>query len=117
MPYNLQPNLTHVSSVSALRNEQNAVRQRLKMHESELTRKLYEIPAELAAAGANRFIPKFLRGKVTDAALSGGKKLINHFLVPGDDNSHHNKTLPGIQKGMGILGGIKSAISLFKKFR
>jgi hypothetical protein len=49
--------------MEALRREQMIVRARIKGREDELRLKMYEIPAELAAAGANTLIPKFLRGK------------------------------------------------------
>jgi hypothetical protein len=100
----MDTDLRHIKSVEDIHFERARIRQRLVMREQELTRKMYEIPAELAAAGANSMIPSFLRGKVTNAALNGGKKLINAFLVP-EENA----------KGFNVLRGIRSAIKLFKR--
>lgn len=98
--------------MSALRKEQMLVRQRIRERESELRLKMYEIPAELAAAGANSLIPKYFRGKLTDAALSGGKKLINKFFVPGNEQSQN--LLTHTIKTPGVFSIIKKGIGLFK---
>jgi len=112
MKYKTHYNLSHVTSIEALLKEQGVVRQRIAHRESELRLKMYEIPAELAAAGANSFIPKFLRGKITNAALNGGKKLINAFLVP--ENKQPQNMLTTTVKHRGVFSFIKKGISLFK---
>ncbi len=66
--------LSHIKLFRNIKREQQLIRQRVKLRENELRLKMYEIPAELAAAGAKSFIPKMLRGKIADAALNGGKK-------------------------------------------
>jgi hypothetical protein len=104
--------LRHVKTMSDLHLEKDRIRQRLVMRQKELSHKMYEIPAELAAAGANHLIPGFLRGKVTNAALSGGKKLINAFLVP---EQNVKSLLPKAAKGFSLVRGIRSAIKLFKR--
>jgi hypothetical protein len=98
--------------MEALRREQMVVRGRIKDREMELRMKMYEIPAELAAAGANSIIPKFLRGKLTNAALNGGKKLINNFLVPND--AKQQNLLTHTIKNRGVFSIIKKGISLFR---
>jgi len=104
--------MQRIKTIEDVRLEKQRVQQRLAYTQQELSRKMYEIPAELAAAGANSMIPGFLRGKVTNAALSGGKKLINAFIVPEEKQ---NNLLPKAAKGLSIIRGIKSAIKLFKK--
>src|SRR5215217_6084203 len=82
MKYKTTYDLSHITSLEALSREQLVVQARIEDREHELRLKLYEIPGELAAAGANSLIPKIFRGKITNAALNGGKKLINNFFVP-----------------------------------
>jgi hypothetical protein len=98
--------------MEALRREQIVVRSRIKDREGELRMKMYEIPAELAAAGANSLIPKMLRGKITNAALNGGKKLINNFLVPNDPNQQN--LLTNTIKNRGIFSILKKGFNLFR---
>lgn len=98
-----------ITNLEQLRQEKARVKLRLEQRRKDFSHKMYEIPAELAAAGANSLIPSFLRGKVTNAALSGGKKLINGLMLPGE-NSGHN--LPKVVKGIGLLGKV---IRLFRK--
>ena len=105
-------NTSHIDSLEALKREQQLIRQRIKRHENELKLKMYEIPAELAAAGANTFIPKIFRGKITEAALNGGKSLINKFFVP-EDATRQNLLTQG-HKASGVLSIIKTGIKLFR---
>ena len=104
-------NLTQITSLEDLQREQFIVRERLKTRQSSLQNKMYQIPGELAAAGVNTFIPKFLRGKVTNAALSGGKKLINGYFAP--DGSTANMVSGAVKK----VGLLKSVTSIFKLLR
>lgn len=113
MKYRTTYDLTHITSVDALRREQMIVKARIKDRESELRLKMYEIPAELAAAGANSLIPKILRGKITDAALNGGKKLINNFFVPGE-TKQQNLLTHTIKNPTGVFSLLKKGIGLFK---
>lgn len=113
MKYRTTYDLTHITSVDALRREQMIVKARIKDRESELRLKMYEIPAELAAAGANSLIPKILRGKITDAALNGGKKLINNFFVPGE-TKRQNLLTHTIKNPTGVFSLLKKGIGLFK---
>ncbi len=115
MKYKTKYDLSHVTSMDTLRREQLVVKGRLKSREEEMKMKMYEIPAELTAAGINRFIPTFLRGKVTNAALNGSKKLINAFFVP--ENNQPQNLLTHTVKNRGIFSFIKKGISLFKKVR
>jgi hypothetical protein len=109
-------NLSHVNSMETLRKEQQKVRLRIKEEEYELRMKMYEIPGELAAAGANTFIPKILRGKITNAALNGGKKLINGFFAPsGEKNS--NLLTYGAKNSGGVLSILKKGFNLFKAIK
>ena len=85
MKYKTTYDLTHITSLEALRREQLVVQARIEDREHELRLKLYEMPAEIAAAGANSLIPKFLRGKITNAALNGGKRLINNLDLAVDN--------------------------------
>ena len=112
MKYRTTYDLTHITSLEALRREQLVVQARIEDREHELRLKLYEIPGELAAAGANSLIPKILRGKITNAALNGGKRLINNFFAPAEARpqnllTHTVKSSPGIfsilKKGIGGL--------------
>ena len=98
--------------MEALRREQVIVKARIKDREDELRMKMYEIPAELAAAGANTLIPKFLRGKITNAALNGGKKLINNFLAPNDPRQQN--LLTNTIKNRGIFSILKKGYNLFR---
>ena len=104
-------NLSHINSLEALVREQGKVKQRIKDVESEIRLKMYEIPGELAAAGANTLIPKFLRGNITNAALNGGKKLINGFFSPSNPQ---DKLLTYTSKAPGLFSIIKKGFSLLK---
>jgi hypothetical protein len=107
--------LSHIKSLQALRKEQLKVQERIKESENDLRLKMYEIPGELAAAGANTFIPKMLRGKITEAALNGGKRIINSFFAPAGSTNDNLLTYavkkPGVfsilKKGFGLLKGKK----------
>ncbi len=109
MPYRT----SNINSLEALMREQFIVRERLKSRQGLIRDKMHQIPGELAAAGANSFIPKILRGKVSDAALNGGKKLINWYFSPGDQPA---KSLlsGGIKKGGGILNGVKTVFKMLR---
>jgi hypothetical protein len=113
MKYKTTYNLSHITSVETLKREQMVVKARIKDRENELRVKMYEIPAELAAAGANSFIPKILRGKITNAALNGGKRLINNFFVPGE-TKQQNLLTHTIKNSSGVLSLLKKGIGLFK---
>jgi len=113
MKYKTTYDLSHITSVDALRREQVTVKERIKEREEELRLKMYELPGELAAAGANTFIPKVLRGRLTNAALNGGKKLINNFFVPGDSKPQ-NLLTHTIKNPTGVISIIKKGIKLFK---
>lgn len=114
MKYKTTYDLSHITSVETLKKEQLVVKERIKDRENDLRLKMYEIPAELAAAGANTFIPKMLRGKITDAALNGGKKLINNFFVPGE-TKQQNLLTHTIRNPGGVLSLIKKGIGLLKR--
>lgn len=104
-----------IDSLEALQREQFIVRERLKSKEGALRNRVHQIPAELAAAGANSFIPKIFRGKVTNAALNGGKSLINRYFAPDDDRPGQN-LINGTVKQAGLLTkGLKLAFKLFKR--
>lgn len=98
--------------MEALQREQFITRERLKTRQELLKNKMHEIPGELAVAGVNTFIPKILRGKVTNAALNGGKKLINNYFAP--ENGQARKLIGASVKGKGILSGIKSIFNLVR---
>jgi hypothetical protein len=97
--------------MESLRKEQIIVRQRIKEHENILRMKMYEIPAELAAAGANTLIPRMLRGKITNTVLNTGKRLINNFIVP-EDRQNPN-LLTHTVKNRGVFSLLKKGIGLF----
>ncbi len=92
--------------------EQVKVKARIKERENELRLKMYEIPAELAVAGANSMIPKIFRGKLTNAALNGGKKLINNFLVPKEKQEEN--LLTHTVKNRGVLSILKKGFDLWR---
>jgi hypothetical protein len=104
-------NLSHITSIEDLKKEQALITQRILMREEELRLKLYEIPAEIAAAGVNSMIPNFFRGRITDAALNGGKKLMNKLLAPGSERPNSigirqtNSVISIIGKGLKLLKG------------
>jgi hypothetical protein len=106
-------NLSHINSLQTLQREQQLVKQRIKDGESALRLKMYEIPGELAAAGANTFIPKILRGKITNTVLNGGKKLINTFFAP-DHQQQNNLLTYAAKRPAGVLSIIKKGFTLFK---
>lgn len=112
MKYKTTYDLSHITSVEAVRREQRVVKSRIKERENELRMKMYQIPAEIAAAGANSFIPKMLRGRITNAALNGGKKLINRFFVPTEAQSQN--LLTQTIKTPGIFSIVKKGIKLFR---
>lgn len=105
-------NLSHITSLEILQREQQIVRKRIQEEENELRLKMYEIPGELAAAGAKSMIPKMFRGKITDAAINGGKRLINGFFAPSDQNK--GNLLSYSSDKPGIFSILKNGFSLFK---
>ena len=105
-------NSYQITTLDDLQREQFIVRERLKSRQQSLQNKMHQIPGELAAAGVNSFIPKFLRGKVTNAALNGGKKLINGYFAPDDGST--GSLVSGAVKQVGLL---KSITSIFKLLR
>ena len=107
----MNSNLSHIKSAQAIRQEQYRVRERLKLQEKEFKKRFQQLPAELAAASANNLIPKFLRGKVTDTALNGGKFLINKFFVADDDN---NRSLITQTRKTGVIPFVKTVFRMFK---
>ncbi len=109
----MEYDLSHIHSLETLQREQQLIKQRIKLRENELRLKMYEIPAELAAAGAKSFIPKIFRGKITDAALNGGKKLINKLFVPEDETRRIGWT-KGNKNSGGVISLIAKGIQLFK---
>jgi hypothetical protein len=113
MKYKTTYDLTHITSLEALRREQLVVQARIEDREHELRLKLYEMPAELAAAGANSLIPKFLRGKITNAALNGGKRLINNFFVPAETKQQNLLTYT-VKNPTGVFSLLKKGIGLFR---
>ncbi|MDB5249899.1 MAG: hypothetical protein JWQ40_4293 [Segetibacter sp.] len=112
MKYKTRYDLSHITSVDALRREQAIVKGRIKDRESELRLKMYEIPAELAAAGANSMIPKIFRGKITNGILNGGKKLINGFLVPQDQSNQN--LLTNTIKSRGVFDILKKGFNIWR---
>lgn len=112
MKYKIKYDLTHITSLDGLQKEQSLVRDRIANREDELKAKMYEIPAELAAAGVNSFIPKILRGKVTEAALNGGKRLLNSLIVP--ETQQPSNLLSLSVKNRGIFAAIKKGIKIFR---
>lgn len=106
-------NLSHINSLQSLRKEQQVVMQRIKEGEQQLRLKMYEIPGELAAAGANTFIPKILRGKITNAALNGGKKLINTFFAPSEQQNSNLLTYAA-KKPVTVFSILKKGYNLWR---
>ena len=104
-------NQPKIDSLDALKLEQQRVRQRIVLHEKEFAKKFQQLPGELAVASANNFIPRFLRGKVTDTALSGGKFLIDKLFVKQDEANKFN--LPVIKK-TGVVPFVKTVFRMFK---
>lgn len=102
-----------IDSLETLQREQFIVRERLKSREGALKNKMHEIPGELAAAGANSFIPKILRGKITNAALNGGKSLINRYFAP--DDSPNQNLLTGAVKKVGLLSTVGKVFKLLRR--
>jgi hypothetical protein len=102
---------SHIKSLTDIATERQRLKTRLTFYEKEFKRKFQELPAELAAAGANNLIPKFLRGKVTDTALSGGKFLINKLFVSDDDTK---PSIIGRAKSGGLFSVAKTVFKMFK---
>ncbi len=105
-------NLSKISTLEDLQREQFIVRERLKTRQKSLQNKMYQIPGELAAAGVNSFIPQIFRGKLTNAALNGGKKLINSYFDP--ENATGRNLFNGSIKKIGLVSGVKSIFKFFK---
>jgi hypothetical protein len=106
-------NNTHnIKSLEDLRLQQLKTRERLQYHEADFKKKFQQLPGELAVASANNFIPRFLRGKVTDTALSGGKFLIDKFFVAPEQGNTINT---GLQiKKSGVIPFVKTVFRMFK---
>lgn len=105
-------NVSNITSFEALQREQFIVRERLKARQESIKNQMHLIPGELAAAGLNSFIPKILRGKITNAAVNGGKNLINTYFAP--ENSERRKLLNGSVKKFGLISGAKALFKIFK---
>jgi hypothetical protein len=111
----MNSNTSHLNSIEALKLEQLKVRQRLTQHEKEFKKKFQQLPGELAVASANNFIPRFLRGKVTNTALNGGKFLIDKFFVSEDDTNKTNIITKANKSG--IIPFVKTVFRMFKARR
>jgi hypothetical protein len=105
-------NTQSIKSIADLKVQQQKTRERLQYYEADFKRKIQQLPGELAVASANNFIPRFLRGKVTDTALSGGKFLIDKFFIePGQTNS----TPTGFPlRKSGVIPFVKTVFRMFK---
>ena len=103
--------LSHIKSIEALKAEQYRVKERLKVHEKDFRKKFQQLPGELAVASANNFIPRFLRGKVTNTVLGGGKFLIDKFFVEDDPNKPN---LIDKAKKTGVIPFVKTVFRMFK---
>jgi hypothetical protein len=105
-------NTNNIKSIADLKVQQQKTRERLQYYETDFKKKIQQLPGELAVASANNFIPRFLRGKVTDTALSGGKFLIDKFFVePGQANS----TSTGLPlRKSGVIPFVKTVFRMFK---
>ncbi len=110
MKYRTTYDLTHITSLEALRREQLVVQARIENRESQLRLKLYELPGELAAAGANSLIPKIFRGRITNAALNGSKRLINNFFAPAESRQQ-NLLTHTVKSGPGIFSIVRKGIT------
>jgi hypothetical protein len=99
-----------IKSVADLRREQQLARQRITTYEEEFKKKIQQLPGELAVASANNFIPRFLRGKITNTALSGGKFLIDKFFVEPDQTP---RAIQATRKS-GIVPFVKTVFRMFK---
>ena len=105
-------NTQTIKSIADLREQQQRAKQRLQYYEADFKKKFQQLPGELAVASANNFIPRFLRGKVTDTALSGGKFLIDTFFVAPDQNNSNSLGLP-LRKS-GVVPFVKTVFRMFK---
>lgn len=112
MKYKTRYDTSHITTMEALKREQLVVKARLKAREEEMRLKMYEIPAELAAAGANSFIPKIFRGKITNGILNAGKKVINTFMVP--EGKQPQNLLTHTVKNRGVFSLLKKGLNLWK---
>lgn len=107
--------LKPIKSIADIKTQQELTRQRLQNYEVDFKKKIQQLPGELAVASANNFIPRFLRGKVTDTALSGGKFIIDKFFVDADANPSNASRLP-IRKS-GVIPFVKTVFRMFKNRR
>lgn len=103
--------LTHIKDAQTLRQERFRVQERIKGHEREFKKKLQQLPGELAVAGASSVIPGFLKGKVTNTALNGGKFLIDKFFVSSEPGA---KGLLNSTKKTGVIPLVKTVFKLLK---
>lgn len=104
--------LSHIKSLKDLQQEQYRVKLRVQQHEKDFAKKVQQLPAELAAAGVNNLIPPFLRGKVTNSALNGGKFLINKFFVT-DEATGGTKLLTSAKKS-GVIPLVKTVFKMLR---
>jgi len=102
-----------IKTVADVKFEQQKTRERLVGYEQDFKRKFKQLPGELAVAGANNFIPPFLRGKITNTALSGGKFLIDRFFVESENKNSGFNRLP--LRPQGILPFVKTVFRMFTK--
>ena len=101
-----------IRSIADIKVQQQRTKERLQGYEVEFKKKIQQLPGELAVAGANNFIPLFLRGKITNTALSGGKFLIDKFFVESENKSGGLSRLP-IRKS-GVIPFVKTVFRMFK---
>jgi hypothetical protein len=105
-------NTQTIKSLADLKQQQQYTKQRLQYYEADFKKKIQQLPGELAVASANNFIPRFLRGKVTDTALSGGKFIIDKFFVEPDQSNTNTSGLP-LRKS-GVIPFVKTVVRMFK---
>ncbi len=106
-------NTSNIKSIADLKMQQQKTRERLQYYEADFKKKFQQLPGELAVASANNFIPRFLRGKVTDTALSGGKFIIDKFFVSPEQGTI---SVPGQSlRKSGVIPFVKTVFRMFKK--
>jgi hypothetical protein len=102
----------NIDSIEDLQMEQRRLKLRIRIQETELRKRVKQLPGELFYAGANAVVPSFLSGKVTSSVLNTGKSLVNSLFAKNGHDDTKSKVVSGL-KNVGLFSALRFAFKTF----
>lgn len=107
-----------IRSLPDLKREEQALRLRIREHESVLRERLNHIPGELFYSGVDNVLPNFIKGKISSLALGAGRGVINSFFLKKAPVAYGSLKVLQAVKPSGLIKKAGSIFtSVFKKRR